>query len=1121
MLARRQSLAYQEMKLSQLREEFHLQEELTKLDAEKEVFEEVLKSDGKITFSIFNPEKSLSSLGRSAKNWRSVPQSSAPRSEDPFPRTDFSDVMDQDQPMKSVPHPSPPRSAVRFLQPVSDDVTSQWMKSVPHPSPPRSAARFLQPVSGDVTSQWMKSVPHPSPPRSAGRLLQPASCDFMNQPVMSVTQHNPLRSLYTVPFDVLPHHLVTSERQEIRTSQAARFYSDYDDDSLQEQPHATVRVEDPCSNMMKSHESAKQMYSHGEQQSSEINTKPSSRAVRQHSPSVSSEYGNAYLTTMKKLADASGYSYWYSIALAKHGRSSRAVFLSEEEGYKEAKRLLEERFGNKYKVSNSWINKVSDGPPIRPNDREALMDLADDLQNCEITLRATGRLNQVNNEDKLVRILERCPGYIRGRWQSRVQDIREDCREPNIEDVRRLVRKVAIEKNDPVFVGILDGGSKDGGTRNKKSLQSAGNRNTSQRNMTYSVQTKDATSSAASKPNGNMRFKCYLCEADHKLEDCELFKKKTGDDQRQFVGTLSETGAGCGRKSLLIVPVKVRCPENTGEVVTYALLNNGLTASFCSEDLLAKLGIAARKCQISVATISNVMENCDSAVASLKIMDLNKTVSIDVPQAFVVKKLCSPKKYEEESPEDHLQLEPSLVGPTDPSDRQKSQLHTVNKDLQVKYTEFIEDLQVKGYSRTVPEEKLHENNGKVWYLPHHNIINPKKPEKTRVVFDCAAKFQGKSLNEHVMQGPDFTNSLVGVLLRFRQENVALIANVEAMFHQVRVKEDDVSALRFLWFPNGDLSKDPEERQMLVHLFGGIWSPSCATFALQKTAEDHKAHCKDSVISTVKRNFYVDDLLKSVKNSKEAVSTYNDLKSLLSLGGFYLTKWISNKRDVIDAIPKEDHSKELKKIDVEKDLLPVNRALGVQWNVSNDSFQYDVNIPAREVTKRGILSFVSSIYDPLGIVAPFVLTAKIILQELCLEKLGWDDEIPQTAINRWNSWIKELPNLVKLAVPRCFQPENFGEVKRVELHHFCDASENGYGASYVRTISREGEINCSFAIGKSRLAPLKPMTIPRLELSAATVAVKLDRMLKRELEICVEKSVFWTDSTAVIKYINNE
>ena len=188
----------------------------------------------------------------------------------------------------------------------------------------------------------------------------------------------------------------------------------------------------------------------------------------------------------------------------------------------------------------------------------------------------------------------------------------------------------------------------------------------------------------------------------------------------------------------------------------------------------------------------------------------------------------------------------------------------------------MEDLQAKGYSRTVPKEQLYQNNGKVWYLPHHNVINPKKPEKTLVVFDCATKFNGKSLNEHVLQGPDRTNSIIGVL-RFRQENVAITADVEAMFHQVQVDEEDVSALRFLWFADDDLGKKPEERQMMVHLFGGIWSPSCATFALQKTAEDNKTHFTGSIISTVKKNFYVNDLLKSVKNSNDAIVLTKTLK----------------------------------------------------------------------------------------------------------------------------------------------------------------------------------------------------------------------------------------------------
>ena len=244
--------------------------------------------------------------------------------------------------------------------------------------------------------------------------------------------------------------------------------------------------------------------------------------------------------------------------------------------------------------------------------------------------------------------------------------------------------------------------------------------------------------------------------------------------------------------------------------------------------------------------------------------------------------------------------------------------------------------------------------------------------------------------------------------------------------------------------------------------------------------------------------------------------------LLSLGGFNLTKWISNNCEVINAIPEENRSKEWKKIDCKGDILPVERALGVQGNTANDCFQFNVNIPERNVTKRGLLSFISSIYDPLGMISPFILTAKIILQNLCREKIGWDVEIPCTFISRWNNWVKQLPNLVELKVSRCFKPEDFGEVETVKVHHFSDASESGFGAvSYVRSVNYEGKIHCSFAIGKSRVAPLKPMTIPRLELSAATVAVKFDLMLKRELEVQVDRSVFWTDSTAVIKYIKNE
>ena len=162
---------------------------------------------------------------------------------------------------------------------------------------------------------------------------------------------------------------------------------------------------------------------------------------------------------------------------------------------------------------------------------------------------------------------------------------------------------------------------------------------------------------------------------------------------------------------------------------------------------------------------------------------------------------------------------------------------------------FIEDLQARNYAE-IPSEQIDSESGVVWYLPHHSVTHPKKLDKVRVVFDCAAKYHGTSLNNNVLQGPGLTNSLIGVLLRFRQEPVAVIADVEAMFHQVLVHPIDIDALRFLWYPDRDLGKEPEELRMLVHLFSGVWSSSCAEFALRKIGMDHAEKFEADVIKTV-------------------------------------------------------------------------------------------------------------------------------------------------------------------------------------------------------------------------------------------------------------------------------
>ena len=267
------------------------------------------------------------------------------------------------------------------------------------------------------------------------------------------------------------------------------------------------------------------------------------------------------------------------------------------------------------------------------------------------------------------------------------------------------------------------------------------------------------------------------------------------------------------------------------------------------------------------------------------------------------------------------------------------------------------------------------------------------------------------------------NSLVGVVFKFRQEQVALAADIESMFHQVHVLERDCDALRFLWWPNGDITKQPRCYRMQVHLFGATSSPSCAAYALKRTADDN-AHVFDpEVVSTVKKNFYVDDCLKSVPSEKVAVKLAQDLQSLMKMGGFRLTKWLSNSRNVLRSIPESERAPSVVSLNPCDDL-PRDRALGINWDVNDDKIKFIVQVADRPFTRRGILSIVSSIFDPLGLVSPITLRAKAIVQDLCRKKLGWDDEIPLANQTEWKNWLATLPHLQNITVNRCFKPQGF-------------------------------------------------------------------------------------------------
>ena len=279
------------------------------------------------------------------------------------------------------------------------------------------------------------------------------------------------------------------------------------------------------------------------------------------------------------------------------------------------------------------------------------------------------------------------------------------------------------------------------------------------------------------------------------------------------------------------------------------------------------------------------------------------------------------------------------------------------------------------YARKMSREEEKQSSPTTWYLPIHPVIHPNKPGKVRVVNDAAAVFDNESLNSNLITGPDLLSSLAGVLLRFRIGAVAVAADVEAMFHQVRVSPRDADSLRFYWKEDIFSDDPPETLQMLVHVFGARDSPACATYALKRIARDNQEEFPAETYETVVKNFYVDDLLKSVHSVDAATKLAKDLIAMLKGSGFKLTKFLSNCEEVLKALPQSYvAASAILDLDVEQ----LERALGIMWDTINDVFTFVSKVKANEPTKLGILSTSSSLFDPLGFLAPFLLCYIVLL-----------------------------------------------------------------------------------------------------------------------------------------------
>ena len=407
--------------------------------------------------------------------------------------------------------------------------------------------------------------------------------------------------------------------------------------------------------------------------------------------------------------------------------------------------------------------------------------------------------------------------------------------------------------------------------------------------------------------------------------------------------------------------------------------------------------------------------------------------------------------------------------------------------------------------------------GQRYYLPHHGVYKttPTK-KKLRVVFDSAAKFKERCLNDAMLCGPNLQTNLASVLLRFREGEVAYAADIEAMFSRIRLRPEDARYHSFLWQEEG--SDKVITCQMNRLTFGDCCSPYIALSTTRRAAKDAKQY-QELVEDIVEKNVYMDDVLDSARTVSEAIERAKAVRNALADGDFHLQSWVSNCREFLEAfsvLPNQSERVNSNAISLGTE---ETKALGVYWRPSTDQLTFNVtNLCETVFTRIGIVSKVAAVYDPLGLATPLIVKAKIKIRELSIRGLDWSDEVTGDDQIWWESWFEALSNLNSFTIPRCIFPSEV-YITRTELHTFVDASEEAYAAVvYVRHQQKDGHITTRLVMAKSKLAPKKTISVAKLELNAALLGARLAAFVLQSLSRRILFKFYWTDSSCVRNWV---
>jgi hypothetical protein len=443
------------------------------------------------------------------------------------------------------------------------------------------------------------------------------------------------------------------------------------------------------------------------------------------------------------------------------------------------------------------------------------------------------------------------------------------------------------------------------------------------------------------------------------------------------------------------------------------------------------------------------------------------------------------------------------------------------------YVDFMREYHTLGHMEVVPEEEIALPQNPTFFIPHHFVLKEDSTTtKLRVVFDASAKSSsGNSLNDAMMVGPTLQDNLVEIITRFRCHPIAFTADVAKMYRQIRIPSIDADRHRILW--REDPSHPIKEYRLTTVSYGTASAPYIAVKVLQQLAVDERESLP--LASEVALNdFYVDDLMSGADNMEEASKVQSELLQLMGRGGLELRKWSSNSEQLLNKLPDELREKKKNnhhntdscvEMSIQQEDSSI-KTLGIRWNTTRDTFQFKVVVPVSEghsYTKRRLLSEVAKLFDPLGWLAPIIITAKILIQSLWKLEVGWDESLPDPVQQQWIEFTEELKVINSLSIPRCAIPS---KSHRLELAGFCDASEKAYAAVvFLVVYYSDREPHVTNLMSKTRVAPAKKISLPRLELCGAVLLSQLMSTLQKTIKQLITRSRMWTDSTIVLGWIN--